>query len=50
MIGEYFRVFVSYAGITIALVMYEAKKRKAKSAAGLQLAADQLAEEEAKAK
>jgi len=30
--------------------MYEAKKRKAKSAAGLQLAADQLAEEEAKAK
>ena len=49
-IGEYFRVFVSYAVITIALVMYEAKKRKAKSAAGLQLAADQLAEEEAKAK
>lgn len=50
MIGEYFRVFASYAVITIALVMYEAKKRKAKSAAGLQLAADQLAEEEAKAK
>ena len=50
MIGEYFRVFISYAVITIALVMYEAKKRKAKSAAGLQLAADQLAEEEAKAK
>ncbi len=50
MIGEYFRVFVSYAVITIALVMYEAKKRKAKSAAGLQLAADQLAEEEEKAK
>ena len=50
MIGEYFRVFVSYAVITIALVMYEAKKRKAKSAAGLQLAADQLAEEEAKEK
>ena len=48
MIGEYFRVFVSYAVITVALVMYEAKKRKAKSAAGLQLAADQLAEEEAK--
>ena len=39
-----------FACITIALVMYEAKKRKAKSAAGLQLAADQLAEEEAKAK
>ena len=59
MIGEYFRVFVAYGVIavslamhawTIALVMYEAKKRKAKSAAGLQLAADQLAEEEAKAK
>ena len=48
MIGEYFRVFVSYAVITVALVMYETKKRRAKSAAGLQLAADQLAEEEAK--
>ena len=40
MIGEYFRVFVSYAVITVALVMYEAKKRKAKSAAGAQLAAE----------
>ena len=47
MIGEYFRVFVSYAVITVALVMYEAKKRKAKSAAGAQLAAEQAAEEEA---
>ncbi len=46
MIGEYFRVFVSYAVITVALVMYEAKKRKAKSAAGAQLAAAQAAEEE----
>lgn len=46
MIGEYFRVFVSYAVITVALVMYEAKKRKAKSAAGAQLAAEQVAEEE----
>ena len=27
MIGEYFRVFISYAVITIALVMYETKKR-----------------------
>ena len=27
MIGEYFRVFISYAVITVALVMYEAKKR-----------------------
>ena len=46
MIGEYFRVFVSYAVITVALVMYEAKKRKAKIAAGAQLAAEQAAEEE----
>ena len=46
MIGEYFRVFVSYAVITVALVMCEAKKRKAKSAAGAQLAAEQAAEEE----
>ena len=46
MIDEYFRVFVSYAVITVALVMYEAKKRKAKSAAGAQLAAEQAAEEE----
>ena len=46
MIGEYFRVFVSYAVITVALVMYEAKKRKAKAAAGAQLAAEQAAEEE----
>lgn len=47
MIGEYFRVFVSYLVITIALVAYEAKKRKAKSAAGAQLAAEQAAEGEA---
>ncbi len=31
MIGEYFRVFVSYGVITLALAMYEAKKRRAKS-------------------
>jgi simple sugar transport system permease protein len=31
MIGEYFRVFVSYAVITVALVMYETNKRRAKS-------------------
>lgn len=31
MVGEYFRVFISYAVITIALVMYEVKKRKQKS-------------------
>ena len=48
MIGEYFRVFVSYAVITVALVMYETKKRKMKSQLGLQLQADQAAEEAAK--
>lgn len=47
MIGEYFRVFVSYAVITLALVMYESKKRKNKSLAGQQLAAEQAAEGEA---
>ena len=47
MIGEYVRVFVSYAVITLALVMYESKKRKNKSLAGQQLAAEQAAEEEA---
>lgn len=30
MIGEYFRVFVSYGVITIALVMYETRMRRAK--------------------
>ena len=34
MIGEYFRVFVSYAVITIALIMYETNKRRAKSDSG----------------
>jgi len=47
MIGEYFRVFVSYAVITVALVMYETSKRKAKSAAGEQLARAQEEEENA---
>jgi simple sugar transport system permease protein len=28
MIGEYFRVFVSYGVITLALIMYEMKKRR----------------------
>ncbi len=45
MIGEYFRVFVSYAVITVALVMYETKKRKQKSLIGQQLAAEQKLEE-----
>ncbi|MDO4492898.1 MAG: ABC transporter permease [Clostridia bacterium] len=44
MIGEYFRVFVSYGVITVALVMYEAKKRKHKSRTGAELAAAQKEE------
>ena len=46
MIGEYFRVFVSYGVITIALIMYETKKRKVKSQVGHQL---QLAQQEEEA-
>ena len=38
MIGEYFRVFVSYAVITIALIMYETKKRRKNSMVAEQLA------------
>jgi len=38
MIGEYFRVFVSYGVITLALIMYETKKRKARGRAGELLA------------
>ncbi|MDO4476286.1 MAG: ABC transporter permease [Lachnospiraceae bacterium] len=45
MIGEYFRVFVSYAVITVALIMYETNKRRAKADQGAQLAKAQ--EEEA---
>ena len=46
MIGEYFRVFISYGVITLALIMYEAKKRRAKGKASqmLQLAQDEEAE------
>ena len=46
MIGEYFRVFISYGVITVALIMYETKKRRAKGKAGqmLQLAQDEEAE------
>ena len=44
MIGEYFRVFVSYGVITVALVMYETKKRRAKAGMGAQLAAAQQEE------
>ncbi len=45
MIGEYFRVFVSYAVITVALIMYETKKRSQKSDAARQLQYEQDAEE-----
>ncbi|MGI5976356.1 MAG: ABC transporter permease [Candidatus Limivicinus sp.] len=41
MIGEYFRVFVSYGVITIALVMYETKKRRLKNRLGQQLQREQ---------
>ena len=46
MIGEYFRVFISYGVITLALIMYAEKKRRAKGKAGqmLQLAQDEEAE------
>ena len=46
MIGEYFRVFVSYGVITLALVMYEIKKRRAKSQGGELLAQAQRARRE----
>lgn len=45
-IGEYFRVFVSYGVITLALIMYEAKKRRTKSGAGALLAQAQKAQRE----
>ena len=44
MVGEYFRVFMSYGVITVALIMYEAKKRMVKSKAGQVLAAAQQEE------
>ncbi|MBQ8160637.1 MAG: ABC transporter permease [Clostridia bacterium] len=47
MIGEYFRVFVSYGVITVALVMYETKKRRAKQSLGRQLEEDQRKGEKA---
>ena len=43
MIGEYFRVFISYGVITVALIMYETKKRRSKRKAGQML---QLAQSE----
>ena len=44
MIGEYFRVFISYGVITVALVMYETKKRRQKEGIARQLVADQQME------
>ena len=44
MIGEYFRVFVSYGVITTALVMYEMKKRRQKASTGELLALAQKEE------
>ena len=45
MIGEYFRVFVSYGVITMALIMYEMKKRRQKGTTGELLALAQKEEE-----
>lgn len=45
-VGEFFRVFVSYGIITLALVLYEAKKRRAKSGTGALLAQAQKAQKE----
>ncbi|WP_298016421.1 ABC transporter permease [uncultured Dysosmobacter sp.] len=47
MVGEYFRVFLSYGVIALALIMYEAKKRMAKSKAGRELAEAQKEKEAA---
>lgn len=46
MIGEYFRVFISYGVITVALIMYETKKRRAKGKAGQLLKLAQSEEDE----
>ncbi len=48
MIGEYFRVFVSYGVITVALVMYETKKRRSKSMSSHELELAQREEAAAK--
>lgn len=45
MVGEYFRVFLSYGVIALALIMYEAKKRMVKSKASQELAAAQREED-----
>ena len=46
MIGEYFRVFVSYGVITLALIMYEMKKRRQKASIGELLALEQKEDEQ----
>ena len=46
MIGEYFRVFVSYGVITLALIMYEMKKRRQKASIGELLALAQKEDEQ----
>ena len=46
MIGEYFRVFVSYGVITVALTMYETKKRIIKRNSSQQLEEEQQKEAE----
>ena len=46
MIGEYFRVFVSYGVITLALIMYEMKKRRQKASTGALLALAQKEDEQ----
>ena len=51
MIGEYFRVFCSYGVITIALIMYETKKRRSRNRTSQELAraaAELMAKEAAK--
>ncbi len=40
-LGEYFRVFVSYGVITVALVLYEVRKRRDLTRGGRLLAQDQ---------
>ncbi|MDD3365734.1 MAG: ABC transporter permease, partial [Sphaerochaetaceae bacterium] len=40
-LGEFFRVFVSYGVITLALVLYEIRKRRARYKTGRLLAQDQ---------
>ena len=47
-LGEYFRVFVSYGVITIALVLYEVRKRRDKARVGRLLAQDQTDVKEVK--